>query len=202
MNNKPFILNNRFWIYPQLGLVKQTSPVKESKLEPRLMQLLCILASYAGELVSRELLTKEVWDDYGNADEGLTQAISYLRKVLNDEVKELIETVPKKGYVLHAAITAELPATDMQAPLTPNKKKVYWVVLAAAIVLIITAYFLFIFNHSKQAIYPADVINGNKSTDTPGVSHPDIVEKKQKPTNPDALPDTNKKTVKSPDAKR
>ncbi len=202
MNNKPFILNNRFWIYPRLGLVKQATPVKESRLEPRLMQLLCILAAQAGELVSRELLTKEVWDDYGNADEGLTQAISYLRKVLNDETKELIETVPKKGYVLHAVISTEQAKESIQPPVTLNKKKTYWAILAAAILLIITAYLLFIFNHGKQSAYPADVIHKNGSADAPAVTNPDLVEKKQKPANADAMPDTNKKTAKSPDMKR
>ena len=202
MNNKPFILNNRFWIYPQLGLVKQTSPVKESRLEPRLMQLLCILAAQAGELVSRELLTKEVWDDYGNADEGLTQAISYLRKVLNDEAKELIETVPKKGYVLHAVIKVEQSSENSKPAVTLNQKKTYWAILAAAIVLIATAYFLFIFNHNKQTSYPADVAHKSTSADAPGANNPDLVGKKQKPVNPDAMPDTNKNTGKSPDMKR
>jgi DNA-binding winged helix-turn-helix (wHTH) protein len=201
MNSKPFILNNQFWIYPQLGLVKQTMPVKESRLEPRLMQLLCILAEHKGELVSRELLTKEVWDDYGNADEGLTQAISYLRKLLNDDTKELIETVPKNGYVLHAIITAEQTPENIQSEVAINKKKAYWAILAVAVLLITAAYLLFIFNH-KQAAYPADVVRKDNSADTPGVTSPDLVGKKQKPINSDALPDTDKKAAKSPDVRK
>ena len=52
-----------------------------------------------------EQLIKEVWNDYGGADEALNQAISFIRKVPVDNNKEIIETIPKKGYVLHAVIS-------------------------------------------------------------------------------------------------
>ena len=201
MNNKPFILNDQFWIYPQLGLVKQIDPAKETRLEPRLMHLLCILVAHTGELVSRELLTKEVWDDYGSADEGLTQGISYLRKILNDDAKELIETVPKKGYVLHAVITTEALISQVEQPRNYNKKKAYWITAAILIVVIVAAYF--IFYHSPRSAYPAkDVINNDKVRDTAGGKNADKLENKQKPANPDALPDSGKKKPKNADLKR
>lgn len=96
MIEKPFIINNQFSIFPLLGLIKKNDGQNETRIEPRLMRLLCMLVENKGELVTRTFLTKEVWDNYGNADEGLTQGISYLRKVFNDDKKTLIETVPKK----------------------------------------------------------------------------------------------------------
>jgi DNA-binding winged helix-turn-helix (wHTH) protein len=72
------------------------------------MKLLCLLTSHAGHLLSREDIYQEIWNNYGGAEEGLTQAISILRKALSDKGKKIIETVPKKGYILHAVVTAEL----------------------------------------------------------------------------------------------
>jgi len=194
MINKPFVINSRFSIHPQLGLIKQTEPTKETRIEPRLMNLLCILASKQGELVSRELLTKEVWNDYGNADEGLTQAISYLRKVFNDDTKTLIETVPKKGYVLHAVITTAIAVTDNAR--IAIKKKQYLLIVATILVLAIAAY-LFFFAGSRNA----DEIQGNPSINAPG-SNPDVIKEKPKQSHSDDRPDTVQKTVQSPDVKK
>lgn len=52
------------------------------KLEPRLTKVLDILASNAGTVVPREQFLLEVWDNYESADEGLTQAVSILRKTV------------------------------------------------------------------------------------------------------------------------
>jgi DNA-binding winged helix-turn-helix (wHTH) protein len=99
-----FIINNNYEINPGLHLVKDLLVNKEIRIEPRLMQVLCMLWDNAGKVVPRELLIKEVWDDYGGADEGLTQAISSLRKIFNDTDKQIIETIPKKGYRLAAQV--------------------------------------------------------------------------------------------------
>src|ERR1700759_2080807 len=133
MIEQPFFVNELFLVNPLLGLVKQNDQPKETRLEPRLMHLFCILAEHNGKLVTRELLTKEVWDNYGNADEGLTQAISYLRKVFNDDDKILIETVPKKGYVLNAVIQTNIhhQKKEIAAP----KAKIQKVYLITAILI-------------------------------------------------------------------
>ncbi len=55
------------------------------------------LLKHSGELVTREALIQEIWNNYAGAEEGLTQAISSLRKVLVDDSKSLIQTVPKRG---------------------------------------------------------------------------------------------------------
>ncbi len=194
MNDKPFVLNNRFTVYPELGLIKQIEPIRETRIEPRLMNLLCILVAKQGELVSREMLTKEVWNDYGNADEGLTQGISYLRKVFNDDAKTLIETVPKKGYVLRAAIKAETGAIKHSIL---NKKKVYWVMAIVLLAVTISVYFIFFVNRPD----PSDEFRFKQSPDVPGY-HPDIIKNKQKQGNSDAMPDTAKRPVQSPDLKK
>src|SRR5215213_2709067 len=104
IDQKDFIIASRYQISPALNLVSDTLLQTEVRVELRLMNLLCILSRHAGQLVTREQLVKEIWDDYRGGDEGLTHAISCLRKLLNDPSKELIETIPKKGYILHTGI--------------------------------------------------------------------------------------------------
>jgi len=64
------------------------------------MKLLCLLVSKSGSLVSREEIVEKIWNGYGGGDDGLTQAISFLRKILNDTHKMIIETVPKGATFL------------------------------------------------------------------------------------------------------
>jgi DNA-binding winged helix-turn-helix (wHTH) protein len=110
-----FFINNRFLINPALNLVRDTTGNLETHLEPRIMQLLTILCRNCGKLITREELVKEVWNDYGGADEGLTQAISFLRKTLDDSSKNVIKTIPKKGYILQASITCPgLPGNGVE----------------------------------------------------------------------------------------
>src|SRR5437868_15539496 len=103
--NDRFLINNRYLVSAQKNVIKDRVTNHESRLEERLIGVLSILAATPNELVTRDKIIREVWDDYGGADEGLTQAISFLRKVLNDTDKNIIETVPKKGYILNASVT-------------------------------------------------------------------------------------------------
>ena len=57
--------------------------------------------------MSRKMIVKEIWNDYPGADEGLNQAISTLRKLLNDDKKSVIETLPKTGYCFHGTISPD-----------------------------------------------------------------------------------------------
>lgn len=74
----------------------------ETHLEPKVMQVLCALARRQGEVVSRQALMDECWGMEGGADEGVTRAISKLRKELRDSpaAPQIIETIPKRGYRL------------------------------------------------------------------------------------------------------
>lgn len=102
--DKKFTINKRFLVEEPLNIVKDLENNLEHRLEPRLMSVLCMLAGHEGELVTRVQLITEIWNDYGGAEDSLNQAISYLRKTLQDTNKEIIETIPKKGYILHASI--------------------------------------------------------------------------------------------------
>jgi DNA-binding winged helix-turn-helix (wHTH) protein len=185
MKEVPFIINNRFLVDPTLNYFKDRETNQELRLEPRLMDVLCFLAANENQLVTREKLIKEIWNDYGGADEGLNQAVSFLRKLLVDREKKIIETIPKKGYILHAFITKEVEEVtvplNQKATVSENSKKnIYWIVSLFFVILI-----------SLVLIY----INSSRN-ETNG---PDMIPTRQTNANPDILQDTN--NVISPDKK-
>lgn len=87
-------------------------------VEPKVMQVLEILAEHPGETVLRETFMQRVWDvDYGS-DESLTRAISILRKAFGDSRgrRTMIETVPRKGYRLIADIRSGPANSEKDTP--------------------------------------------------------------------------------------
>jgi TolB-like protein/DNA-binding winged helix-turn-helix (wHTH) protein/Tfp pilus assembly protein PilF len=71
-------------------------------LEPKVMDVLVILAEHADQLVTRDELFDAVWQGKVVSDERLTHAIAELRRALQDDrdTPKYIETVPKRGYRL------------------------------------------------------------------------------------------------------
>ncbi|CAM2010418.1 LpqB family beta-propeller domain-containing protein [Acanthopleuribacter pedis] len=70
------------------------------RVEPRIMALLCLLASEPGTPWGRAELMARLWPDTHVGEDALTRAVSELRKVLGDEPRNptYIATIPKRGY--------------------------------------------------------------------------------------------------------
>lgn len=75
-------------------------------LEPLVMDVLCLLAERAGEVVLREEIISHVWLARVGSDESLTRAIAILRRLFGHDAsgQEYIKTVWKRGYVLVAEV--------------------------------------------------------------------------------------------------
>lgn len=75
-------------------------------LEPRSMEVLCLLIRHAGQVVPRDELLTAVWGEVVVGDESLTSAIIKIRKALGDDARDprFVETIPKRGYRLIAAV--------------------------------------------------------------------------------------------------
>src|SRR5690348_8208708 len=73
-------------------------------LEPKVMQVLILLASTPGEVVTKERLLRTVWPGIFVSDDVLTRSISEIRRVFSDDSKapQFIQTIPKVGYRLIA----------------------------------------------------------------------------------------------------
>ena len=87
------------------------SPLARKHLEPRVQAVLQLLIDRRGTVVSQEEIFREVWRDTYVAATALARTISMLRQALEDDVRQprYIETVPKRGYRLIAAVEP-LPA--------------------------------------------------------------------------------------------
>jgi DNA-binding winged helix-turn-helix (wHTH) protein len=184
MEGQSFILNNRFIIKPSLGIIRDAQTGQETRIEPRLMSLLCLLTENNRKLVARPVITKQIWDDYGNADEGLTQAISYLRKVLVDDEKSLIETVPKKGYVLHAKVVYDEPA-DESLKYVHGARRGKFILISAVVFMLVVALFFILKSRREQKQFSPDIIPAGQGSHANDTAREDA--------NPDKVRDTTKK---------
>jgi len=72
------------------------------RLEPKVMDLLFMLASTPHKVVSKEEILDRLWPAVVVGGDTLARSVSKLRKALGDEAKSprYIQTVPKRGYRL------------------------------------------------------------------------------------------------------
>uniref|UniRef100_UPI0025F8CBD5 winged helix-turn-helix domain-containing protein n=1 Tax=Thiocapsa sp. TaxID=2024551 RepID=UPI0025F8CBD5 len=99
---------------------------KRVKLEPKVMQVLCFLASRPGAAVSREELEAQAWSGMVVTYDAVTSAIIKLRKALGDEARHprYIETLSKSGYRLIADVHDEV--LDLADPPAGRAEQSRW----------------------------------------------------------------------------
>lgn len=93
-------------------------PAVVVKVEPKAMDVLCLLASHAPQTLSRAQLLDTVWAGRVVVEGTLSRAIRQLRIALDDDVRApvYIETVSKRGYrLLLQPLMAHRPAMDLAA---------------------------------------------------------------------------------------
>jgi len=103
-------------VYPLRNLL--VGPPGEIHIEPKVMQVLEHLASNPGQVVERDYLLHDLWDDRAFSDEPLTRCIAALRHALDDDPKDptYIQTIPKSGYRLVCSVESlEKPSDDGRA---------------------------------------------------------------------------------------
>lgn len=121
-------------VHPRTNEIRQGSTTL--KLEPKVMRVLCLLASRPGQAVTREELEAEAWPRMVVTYDALTNAIIKLRKALGDDARNprYVETLSKSGYRLIAEVrpgeaTAEEPSGKVPAP----RKRLHRLAPAAAL---------------------------------------------------------------------
>ena len=119
-------------IHPLDGAV--TGPAGQEKLDPKVMDVLLMLATHAGRVVLREDLLARIWPGAVVTDDALSRCIYELRRQLSqaggdEQLKALIETVPKRGYRLNGEIALLAPPAAAAAPAAGRRR--FWLALAA-----------------------------------------------------------------------
>lgn len=79
-------------------------------LRPKSFALLVYLARHPGRLLSKDELIEAVWPDVAVTDDSLVQCISELRAALGGGDRQLIRTLPRRGYLLEATPCDPPPA--------------------------------------------------------------------------------------------
>ncbi len=128
-------------------------------LEPKVMTLLVYLAQNAGSTISREQLFEAIWPGVVVSDDTLTQAVTKLRKAFKDDAKHprYIQTVPKRGYRLCAAVTpvgGTLPTPRANGRYRPRR------FVVAALALLAGAITLLIVVDRHESVPPQSMPDG------------------------------------------
>lgn len=92
-------------VFPLRGELARGDDVRH--VEPKVMDVLTLLARHAGEVVERDTIISEVWRGRFVSDDPLSKCVAELRKMLGDSAREprYIRTVHKRGYQLVAPVT-------------------------------------------------------------------------------------------------
>ncbi len=81
------------------------------KLRPQPFRLLALLASCAGQVVTREEIQEQLWgeDTYVDFEHGMNKCVKQIRTALGDDVNKpvYIETVPRQGYRFLVPVVAK-----------------------------------------------------------------------------------------------
>src|SRR5271169_1108105 len=88
------------------------------KLPPQPFKVLALLASQAGQVVTREQIQLQVWGEetYVDFEQGMNQCIKQIRNVLSDsaDTPRYIETLPRRGYRFIAPVEAQVLPSEQQ----------------------------------------------------------------------------------------
>jgi len=104
------------------------------ELTAKAFDLLVLLVSRSGQLVTKDEILDEIWQDVSIAESNITTTISMIRRALREDSEhQYIETVPKKGYRFTAPVTSEVtgarstkePPQAATVPVAPPES-VFW----------------------------------------------------------------------------
>lgn len=103
--NCDFRVGDEWLVEP--GLNRLSGGGKVVQLQPKIMDVLCVLAERPGEVVTRERLFGTVWKGTHVTEHVLARSISELRRAFGDTPKrpQVIETIPKAGYRIIAPVS-------------------------------------------------------------------------------------------------
>ena len=87
-------------------------------LRPKSFEVLRYLVEHHGVLVTKDELLDAVWQDRIVTDQSLTQCLKEIRQALGDDDRELVRTLPRRGYMLDTPVTIHQPGA--QAIPTPE----------------------------------------------------------------------------------
>ena len=126
----------------------------ELPLRRQCFQVLKYLILHQGVLVSKQELMDAVWRDVVVTESSLTQCILTIRRVLDDESKTLIRSIPRSGYLFDYPVTVKKtspPEALLISPPQAAKRSFLWWSAAA---LFLLALLVFVYARSTDPHAP------------------------------------------------
>ena len=111
-----------------------------ANVEPKVMDLLPLLAGAPGKVFSREEIDAALWPGVTVGEDTLARAVSKLRRVLGDETASprYVETIPKRGYRLIAEVRGVEPETRRSGGwITPQRATIAGAMMVVALVALV-----------------------------------------------------------------
>ena len=117
-------------------------PTGEVELEPRVMDLLVLLARQPEVVVSKSQIMQALWGDIHVNEDALARCVFKLRKALGDDARDptYIETVSKRGYRLIAEVSGTPSGEVTRAHAKPRQMATLGVGLLAVLVVAAAAW--------------------------------------------------------------
>lgn len=125
-------------------------PLGSVDVEPRVMQVVVVLAEAEGHVVTRETLFARCWGGVYVGDDSLNRAVAAARRALSASGSDWhIETIPRTGYLLKDP--GRMAATDARSttPPVPFASRRSFLVVAGGAVSIASASYLLWNDHGR-----------------------------------------------------
>lgn len=90
-------------------------------LRAKSFALLRLLVENAGTLVAREAIMEALWPSLFVTDDNITQCIVDIRRGLGTEARQILRTVPRRGYLFAAPVTVQQPSRSPALPLNGDR---------------------------------------------------------------------------------
>src|SRR5262245_16157409 len=93
------------------------------ELRNRSFGVLRHLATNAGRVVTKDELLNVNWPGVTVTEDSLTQCISEIRRALGSAGRDLVRTVPRRGYMI---VLPDQSPTDAATPVATKRRKLAW----------------------------------------------------------------------------
>jgi len=135
-----------------------TKDGKTKRLSPRAAEVLSLLASTPGQVVTRDKVHESVWAGRIVTDAQVSKAINELRAALGDttEPRKYIETLPKRGYCLVCTVAPGAEANPESGPgsdKSPDNRQRY-AGMALVFALLVAISFWWLNNTTSESVKP------------------------------------------------
>jgi adenylate cyclase len=92
----------------------------EVPLAPKPFDLLMVLAHNPGRTMSKDSLLDAVWPGVHVSEDSLFQAVREARRAIGDKSGMVLRSMPRRGYLLDAAVSTRPPPAVETAPAAPS----------------------------------------------------------------------------------